>query len=109
MREVSIHLEYQGVVASQSPLESRNVGRAESELASAMNDVHAWIGGRHSVNDSSRSVRRPVVYNKYLERRILRQHRRNDVGDIVVLVVRGDDHQRFLRQPFSVQQLSLLR
>jgi len=74
-----------------------------------VDDVHARICSSHSVDDGSRSVRRSVVYNEHLERRILRQHRRNDIGDVVMLVVGGDDHQRFLRQPFSVQQISLLR
>ena len=93
MRKVGVHLEDVFVVALQRPAESRQVRRAQPHLLRAMQRMHAIVACRDLVDDGAGAVRRAVIDHQHRESRILREHGIDDPGDVLALVVRGDDDQ----------------
>ena len=96
VREVGVHLEHEVVVALERPAKAGEVRGAQSHLSRALEDVHARVRRHDRVDDRRRAVRRPVVDDQDLESRILAQHRLDQPGDVLALVVRRDDDERAL-------------
>ena len=71
VREVGVHLADELVAALEAVLEADNIGSAESELAAALYDAYAvGMFGDFLLHYRRRAVRRVVVYNKNVERRV---------------------------------------
>ena len=97
VREIRVHLEHEAVVVFQRPGEAGEVGASQAVLRLPMQDVHARIAGGEFVGHRTGAVRRSVVDDEDVERRVLRQDRRNDLRQVLALVVRRYNDQRPFR------------
>ena len=102
VREVGVHLEDVLVIALERPAEAGDVGGAQAHLpAPAGGGERASSAAMMLVDDLPRPVRRAVVDDQHVERRILREDRRNQAGNVVAFVVGRDDHEGAIRQLVS--------
>jgi hypothetical protein len=55
-----------------------------------MDHMNPGVVGGDAVDDRARSIRRTVVHDQHIERRILRQNRRDQSCNVEPLVIRRD-------------------
>ena len=92
--EISIHLEDVLVVSLQSPLKACDIGRAQSQLALALNDENpvAELSSHHPPDDGGCAVGGPVVDDKDMETLVQGEYRTDNLFDILLFVIRWDDN-----------------
>ena len=80
---------------ARAPSESRRCRRCPAPSSSrALMKVDARVRRHDAFNDRRGAVRRAVVDDQYVERRILREHRIDEPCDVLAFVVRRDDDDR---------------
>jgi len=88
--EVGIHLEYEIILSLQRPAKTGDVGGSEPKLLCPMDHMNPGVVGGNAIDDRSRTIWRAIVHYQDLERRILRQNRRDQSCNVEPLVIRRD-------------------
>ena len=97
MGEIGIHLEHEVEAMLERPAEAGNVGPPQPLLGSPVQAVNPRLPGSHLIGQLAGAIGRGVVHHQDLDPRILEQDRRNDLGQILRLVVGRDDDEDTLR------------
>ena len=94
MREVAVHFEDVVVPTIEGEAEPSEVGRAQTELALAFDEVDAFaVRGLRLFDEGRGAVRRAVIDHQHVKRKRERHHRFQHALDVFPFVVRGDDDQ----------------
>ena len=97
MAEVAVHLADELVAAHECFGEACEIRIAKALLAGAMEHGHAWIDGGAAIRDLTRAVRRTVVDDEHIHRRI-GEDRVEHRQDVVLLVVGRQHDERAARR-----------
>ena len=93
VREIGIHLDHELGRHRERRAESLLVRRADAELRTVVDEVHAGIRGGHLAHQGRRPVRRVVVHHHHVAVGG-GEHLRHEPGDVRALDVRRDDDDR---------------
>ena len=94
MAEVRIHLEHVGVGSLEGPLEARDVGAAQPPLPFPVQDVDVVVGAGPLGGDLTGPVGGVVIDDQDVRHRERLAGGVQDAGEVLQLVVGGDDDQR---------------
>src|SRR5262249_38265587 len=96
VRKVRVHLEQPVVLTFESPGKTSQVGAAQAFLLCPVEYVDAWVQSREVRRQPTGAVRRVVVHDQDFETRVLLQDPRYDLGQVLALVIGGQNHQQAL-------------
>ena len=98
MGEIGIHLEDEPIAVGNGPLESIDVGRSQTQLTGPLQHVHAALMcGLHGLHDGRCTIRGIIIHDKDIEIGLEPEDMRQDILDVLLLVVGGDDDQSLVQ------------
>ena len=94
MAEVGIHLEDVSIIALQRPLESGNIGSAQTQFTAPFQQEQpvAELPVHQSLHNLCRAVGRTVVNDQDMKLLFQSEHGPDNLLDVLLLVVGGDDN-----------------